>query len=309
MSRYIIRRCVQGLLVVLGVMAVVFVVTRLVGDPVRLMLPIDAPASARVELRKSLGLDASIPVQFVRYASHAVRGDFGNSLWQQRSALKIVAERLPNTIKLTALGMLIALLIAIPLGTIAALKPNAALDRVATTSSLFGLSMPGFWLGLMFILIFAVWLRWLPTSGTGDWKHLILPSLTLALPSAGKLTMLTRSSMIDELNRPWIKVARAKGMPVRRTVAVHALRNASVSIVTVAGWEMIRMLAGSTILVESVFAWPGTGLLALQAVQRNDLFLLQAIVLVVAVITVVLNIVIDLVYQVIDPRIRLAAHV
>ena len=309
MTRFVLRRCAQGLLVIVGVMAVVFVVTRKVGDPVRLMLPIDAPASARVELRHSLGLDASIPVQFGRYVSHAVRGDFGDSLWQHRSALKIVGEHLPNTVKLTALGMALALVISIPLGILAALKPNRILDRVATTSSLFGLSMPSFWLGLMLILIFSVWLRWLPTSGNGGFDHMILPAVTLAFPTAGKLTVLTRSAMIDELNRPWIKVARAKGLSTGRTVAVHALRNASVSVMTVAGWELIRMLAGATILVESVFAWPGTGLLALQAVDRHDLFLLQAIVLVVAVITVVLNIIIDVFYQLVDPRIRMVSHV
>lgn len=305
MGRFLIRRVLHGLVVIVGVTIIVFVATRMVGDPVTVMLPIDATAEQREALRADLGFDQPLVTQFTAYSSGLLTGDFGDSLWQRRSTIDIVMEKLPNTLRLTAAGMSLALLIALPIGILASLKPNKLLDRLVSTSSLVGLSVPQFWLGLLFILVFAVQLGWFPTSGIGSWRNMVLPALTLALPVAGRLAILVRSTMIDELNRQWVRVARAKGMPFIRTVGMHALRNAAVPVVTLAGWDLIRMLAGSTVIVEVVFAWPGVGQTALQAVEHSDLTLLQTIVFVVATITVVANILMDLVYKLLDPRVKL----
>lgn len=306
MGAFIARRLLQGLLVIVAVTVVVFFVTRMIHDPVNVMVPIDVEPEERARVAHDLGFDKPLIQQFGDYVGGVVQGDFGESFWQSRPTLEIVFEKLPNTLKLTAAGMFVALVLSIPLGVLAALRPNSFVDRSTSTASLIGLSAPQFWVGLLFILLFSVNLGWLPTGGIGGFKHLIMPALTIGLPTGGRLAMLMRSTMIDELNRPWVKVARSKGMPFRRVVGVHALRNALVPVITLGGWELIRMLAGATIIVESVFAWPGIGLTALQAVQRSDLLLLQAIVLVVATITVAINIAIDIVYKLVDPRITLA---
>jgi peptide/nickel transport system permease protein len=306
MGRFALRRVLQGLVVILGVTIIVFVVTRLIGDPVKVMLPVEATPEQREAFAKTIGFDRPILTQFISFVGDLVRLDFGDSLWQRRPALDIVFEHMPRTFQLVGAGMVLSLLISIPLGIIAALRPGSWLDRLTVTTSLLGLSVPQFWLGLMFIVIFAVNISWLPTSGSGSWRHLVLPSLTLALPAAGRLAMMVRSSMIDEINRQWVKTAKAKGMPFRRTVGLHALRNASVPIVTLAGWELIRALAGYTVVVETVFAWPGVGSLALQSIERQDLILLQAIVFSIAFLVVVINVAIDVIYKFIDPRIKLA---
>lgn len=305
MGRFVARRLAQGVVVILGVTIVVFVVTRLIGDPVRVMLPIEATAEQRATFEQQLGFDRPIPVQFVDFVGDLVTFDLGDSLWQRRSALDIVFENLPRTFQLVGAGMLVAVLLSIPLGVVAALRPGSVLDRVTVTSSLMGLSIPQFWLGLLLIIVFSVNLGWFPTSGTGTWKHLFLPAVTLGLPVAGRLAMMVRSSMIDELNTQYVKTSKAKGMPFRRTVGVHALRNASVPFVTLTGWELIRALAGYAVVVETVFAWPGVGFTALQAIQRQDLILLQAIVFVIAFLVVVVNIGVDILYKLIDPRIKL----
>lgn len=306
MGRFALRRVLQGLVVILGVTIVVFVVTRLIGDPVKVMLPVEATPEQRDVFARSIGFDRPILTQFFDFLGDLIRLDFGDSLWQRRPALDIVFEHMPRSFQLVGVGMLLSLLISVPLGIVAALRPGTWLDRLTVTTSLLGLSVPQFWLGLIFIVVFAVNLGWVPTSGSGTWKHMVLPSLTLALPAAGRLAMMVRSSMIDELNRQWVKTARAKGMPFRRTVGLHALRNAAVPIVTLAGWELIRALAGYTVIVETVFAWPGVGSLALQSIERQDLILLQAIVFSIAFLVVVINVAIDVIYKFIDPRIKLA---
>lgn len=306
MGRFLLNRLLQGAIVVVAVTIVVFVITRMVGDPVSVMLPIDASAEQREALAHQLGFDKSIPAQFADYVTDLARGDLGDSLWQRRPAVDVIVEKLPNTLRLTGAGMALALLMALPLGIAAALRPNSFIDRLASTTSLVGLSVPQFWLGLLLVLVFGVQLGIFPTSGLGGWRHLVLPAVTLALPTGGRLAMLVRSTMIDELNRPWVKVARTKGMPFRRTVGVHALRNAAVPVVTLAGWDLIRMLAGLTVIVEVVFAWPGIGQAALQAIEQKDLILLQAIVFVVATMTVIVNIVVDILYKFLDPRIKVA---
>ncbi len=306
MGRFVVRRLAQGVVVILGVTIVVFVVTRMIGDPVKVMLPIEATPEQRAAFAAEIGFDRPIHEQFVEFVGDLAVLDLGESLWQRRPALDIVMSHLPRTFQLVGAGMLLAVLFSVPLGVIAALRPGTWLDRLTVTSSLLGLSLPQFWLGLLLIVVFSVNLGWLPTSGTGSLRHLVLPAVTLALPVIGRLTMMVRSSMVEELNSQYVKTATAKGMPRRRVVSVHALRNAAVPFISLAGWETIRALAGYAVVVETVFAWPGVGNMALQAIERQDLVLLQAIVFVVAVMVVVLNIGIDVLYKWADPRIELA---
>jgi peptide/nickel transport system permease protein len=305
MGRFAVRRVAQGFLVIFGVTIMVFVFTRMVGDPVKVMLPLEASAQERAAFKHQLGLDRSIPLQFASYVGHLARGDLGTSLWQRRPAVDIVLEALPRTLELVLAAIALAVLLAIPLGVLAALRPGRALDRVAVVLSLAGLSIPQFWLALLLILVFAVRIRLFPTAGMGGPEHLVLPMLALAFPALGRIAMIVRSSMIDELNQQYVKTADAKGLPRRRIVGVHALRNASIPALTLTGWELIRALAGYSVVVEAVFAWPGIGLLANQALDQQDLILLQAIVFVVAVMVVLVNVAVDILYKAVDPRIKL----
>jgi peptide/nickel transport system permease protein len=217
---------------------------------------------------------------------------------------QIVLERLPMTLYLVVAGMALAIALSLPLGILAALKPGGMSDRVTVVLSLLGLSIPQFWLGLLLIIVFAVDLRWLPTSGSGDLRHMVLPAVTLALPAMARMVMVVRSSMMDELNAQYIKVAIAKGLPFRRVVGVHALRNITVPVMTLAGWEVIRALAGYSVVVETVFAWPGLGLAAVQAIERQDLILLQGIVFYVAIMVVIINLGLDVAQKFVDPRVK-----
>jgi peptide/nickel transport system permease protein len=209
------------------------------------------------------------------------------------------------TLYLVGAGMALAIALAIPLGILAALKPDGIADRTTVVLSLLGLSVPQFWLGLLLIILFAVDLRWLPTSGSGTLKHMVLPAVTLAVPAMTRMVMVVRSSMMDELNAQYIKVATAKGLPFRRVVGVHALRNVTVPVMTLGGWEVIRALAGYSVVVETVFAWPGLGLAAMQAIERQDLILLQGIVFYVAIMVVIINVGLDVAQKFVDPRVKL----
>lgn len=306
MGRFAARRIVQGLIVILGVTVVVFVVTRLVGDPVDVLLPLEATEEQRAAFEHELGFDRPILIQFGDYVGDVVRGDFGESIWQDRPAMEIVFEHLPRTFQLVIPAMALMVVLAVPLGVLAALRPGKLLDRITVVLSLAGLSIPQFWLGLLLIIVFAVELQWLPPLGFGSFENLILPMATLALPAVGRLAMIVRSSMIDELNQQYVKTAIAKGIPYPRVVAVHALRNAGIPAITLTGWETIRALAGYSVIVETVFQWPGLGFLAIQSIERQDLVLLQAIVFVVAVMVVIVNVAVDVLYKAIDPRIQLA---
>lgn len=306
MGRYILRRFFHGAMVVFGVTIIVFVVTRLVGDPVRLMLPLEATVEQRAAFERQLGLDRPIAVQFVEFLGNAARLDFGDSLWQHRPAMQIVFEKFPLTLGLALVGIGLAFVLAIPLGIYAALKPGGLSDRSTIFVSLIGLSVPQFWLGLLLIVVFAVNLRWLPTSGVGTIGHLIMPAITLALPALARMVMIVRSSMIDELNQQYVKTGLAKGIPFYRVVGMHALRNAALPVVTLSGWELIRAVAGYSVVVETVFAWPGLGLTAIQAIEREDLVLLQAVVFSVAISVVLINILMDVAYKLIDPRLKLS---
>ncbi|RDE08879.1 ABC transporter permease [Pelagibacterium lacus] len=305
MGSFIVRRLWHGLLVVFGVSLTVFVVTRLFGDPVSLMLPLSASAEQRLAFAQQIGLDQPLFVQFLRFLGDLATFDFGQSLWQRRPAIEVVFERLPMTLMLIGAGLGTAIVLSIPLGMIAALRPGGLVDRIIVSTGLLGLSMPQFWVGLLLIMVFAVQLRLLPTSGMGTPMHLILPAVTLALTPLARLTMLVRSSMIDELNQQYVRTVKAKGLPFSHILRVHTLRNILISFLTLTGWELISTLAGYTVVVETVFAWPGLGLTAVQAIQRGDLFLMQAIVFVIALLIVLINIVLDIIFKMIDPRIDL----
>lgn len=305
MGSFIVRRLWHGLLVVFGVSFTVFVVTRLFGDPVSLMLPLSASAEQRLAFAQQIGLDQPLFVQFLRFLGDLATFDFGQSLWQRRPAIEVVFERLPMTLMLIGAGLGAAIVLSIPLGMIAALRPGGIVDRIIVSTGLLGLSMPQFWVGLLLIMVFAVQLKLLPTSGMGTPMHLILPAVTLALTPLARLTMLVRSSMIDELNQQYVRTVKAKGLPFAHILRVHTLRNILISFLTLTGWELISTLAGYTVVVETVFAWPGLGLTAVQAIQRGDLFLMQAIVFVIALLIVLINIVLDIVFKMIDPRIDL----
>lgn len=306
MGRFVLRRVTQGIVVVFLVTVVVFVATRMVGDPVKVLLPFEATKAQRATFSHHLGFDRPIGVQFGHYLGQLVRGNFGTSLLQDRPTISIMAERLPATIELVFTGIGLAILLAVPLGVLAALRPGGLLDRVSVTVSLLGLSVPQFFLGILLILGFAVEVKIFPAAGRGGLSHLVLPAVALALPAIGRLTMISRSSMIDELSQPYVQTARAKGLPALRVVGLHALRNASIPVLTLSSWELIRSLAGYSVVVETVFAWPGIGYLAFQSIQNGDLFLLQTIVLVVAAMVVVINVVTDIVYRTVDPRVKLA---
>jgi len=306
MGRYLLGRLGQGLIVVVGVTVVVFVATRMIGDPVNFILPLSASQEQRDRLRADLGFDEPILQQFFSYLNDLLHFDFGTSTkFTNEDTMDVVLRFLPKTLQLVAAGMLLAFVVSLVLGMIAATRPGKFTDKALVTLSLAGLSAPQFFLAQLLIVLFSVELGWVDI-GPGPWTHLILPAIALALPAIGRLSMVVRSSMIDELNSQYVKAARAKGVARHRIVAVHALRNAAIPFVTLGGWELIRALAGFTVVVEGVFGINGLGSLAILAIRERDFFLIQTIVLVVAVMVVAINIVIDVVYKLVDPRVKLS---
>ena len=304
MIQFIIRRLIYSVAVIVGVSVFVFVITHMLGDPARMMLPLESSPAEVEAFRDAMGFNDPILTQFWTFAKNAARLDFGDSIWQREPAMQLVMERLPKTMQLVAIATVLSLVIAIPLGVLASLRPRSLLDRVCTVGSLVGVSLPDFWLGLILILIFAVQWHVFFTSGYGGVRYLVLPAITLAARSIGQITLITRSAMIDELSQQYMITARGKGLSERAAVVNHALRNATIPIITLSGWQIARMVSGLTVAVETVFAWPGIGLLAIQAIQRRDLPLIQADVFVVALVVVVLNLVLDVAYGLFDPRIR-----
>lgn len=305
MLRFLLRRAARGAIVISGVTLVVFVTTRVISDPAKRILPYEASQEQYEAMRASLGYDRGLLTQFWEFLHDVVVFDFGNSLWQREPALGLVMERVPRTLGLVLISLGLAMLLAVPMGILASLRPGSKTDQGAVVTSLLGLSIPQFWLGLLLIYLFAVQLGWFPTSGQGSIKQMVLPAFALALPAAGRITQMTRSAMIDELSQSYVTTATAKGMPRGYIIRRHVLRNASVPVVTLTGWELVRALAGYTIVVETVFAWPGVGYLAIQAVDRQDIPLIQAVVFLVAVVVVVVNFLMDVLYLRIDPRISM----
>ena len=301
--RYLARRLFHSIFVVVGVIMVVFLVMHMIGDPARLMLRPEATQEQYLALHRQLGLDDPLYIQFGRFLSGLMRGDFGDSLWQRVPALPLVLQRLPATIYLTAVTVTMALPTALVLGVLAALKPRAALDRVITVLSLGGVSTADFWLGLMLILLFAVRLDWLPTSGFGGPQFVVLPALALAFRPVGRISLLTRSTVLDELSKAYVTTARAKGISERIVLFYHTLKNAAIPIITLAADEMAALLNGA-VVIETVFAWPGIGILLIQAIEHRDFPVVQAAVFVIALMVVALNLIVDLTYSIIDPRVR-----
>ena len=267
------------------------------------MVGVEASEERVQQVRDQLGLNDSLALQYVRFAVRAVRLDFGDSFWQKTPTLPLVLERLPATFRLTAAAFLLAAPLGILLGAAAALRPHTFLDRIINILSLGGVSMVDFWMALMLILVFAVQFGWFKTSGYGGFAYMALPALTLCYSPLGRISQITRSAMLDEMNQPHITVARAKGLAERRIVFVHALKNAAIPVVTISG-DMLSSMLNGAILVETVFAWPGIGLLTLQALQRRDLPLVEATVFVVACMVIIVNLLVDLSYVYLNPRIR-----
>jgi ABC-type dipeptide/oligopeptide/nickel transport system permease component len=300
---YLLRRLWQSLLVLFGVSVVVFLILHLTGDPAGLLLPPDATAEDIARFRTAMGFDDPVPVQYLRFLKGAVRGDFGESLRHGEPAMGLVVERLPATFQLSGAALLIALCLAIPAGIVSAVKRNTAVDYISTVVALLGQAMPTFWLGIMLILVFSVRLNWLPSSGRGTLEHLILPAITLGLFTTARITRLTRSGMLEVLGQDYIRTARAKGVGEPPVVWKHALKNASIPIVTIVGIELGTLLGGS-VITETIFAWPGVGRLSVQAIFNRDYPVVQSAVFLLASTFVIVNFLVDVVYTYLDPRIR-----
>jgi peptide/nickel transport system permease protein len=280
-------------------------VTHLIGDPARLMLRPEATEEQIQAVRVRLGLNDPLGVQFSRFLGNVARGDFGDSIWQRVPAMSVVLERLPKTLYLTSVTLLLALPLAIALGIISAIRPRSLLDRAATVFALTGVSTADFWLGLMLILVFAVYLQVLPTSGFGGVEFVILPALALSVRPLGRVSQLVRSTMVDQLHQGYVTTARAKGLSERVVIVLHTLKNAAIPILTLIGDEAAALLNGA-VVIETIFGWPGLGQLLIQAIERRDLPLIEASVVVIAAMIVAVNLLIDLAYTVLDPRVRYA---
>jgi peptide/nickel transport system permease protein len=304
MRTFLIRRLLQSLVVLLGVSFVVFFILFLTGDPALVLLPPEASAEDIREFRERMGFDDPFLVQYGRFLAGALRGNFGESIRHGEPAFSLVVERMPATFELAGSALLIALCLSIPAGILSAVRRNSALDYVSTVVALLGHSMPTFWLGIMLILLFSVQLQWLPSSGRGELRHLILPAITLGLFTTARITRLTRSGMLEVLSQDFIRTARAKGVSDPPVVWKHALKNAAIPIVTIVGIELGTLLGGS-VITETIFAWPGVGRLSVQAIYNRDYPVVQAAVFLLATTFVLVNLFVDLVYTYLDPRIRL----
>jgi peptide/nickel transport system permease protein len=303
--RFVVRRLLQTVFVLVGVSFLSFGVLFVSGDPALQMVGPDATAEQIEDLRHQMGFDRPWPIQYLDFMSKAVRGDFGVSIRNRQPAFDLVKERLPATLQLSGAALAIALVVALPVGIFSATHHNTAYDSLAMLGALLGQSIPVFWLGLMLILVFGVNLRWLPISGYGEPQHLLLPALTLGTYSMARNARLVRSSMLEVLGLDFVRTARAKGLTSLAVNLRHALKNALLPVITVVGLEF-GLLLGGAIVVETIFAWPGVGRLMLNAIQGKDYPLVEAAVITLALVFVVLNLLVDLAYAYLDPRIRLA---
>jgi len=304
MRNYLISQLIQLFVVVIGISIITFTLMRLTGDPLTVMLPLDATEDQRTALRHRLGLDQPLAVQYFHYASNVVRGDFEKSLFARQPALELVMQRLPATLQLGAAGLLFALAVAIPLGMASAIWRRTWLDSVAGVLAVSGQAVPIYWLGLMLIVLFAVRLHWLPSSGYGEWTHLVLPAITLGIFLIPVTMRLVRSEMITVLSQDYIKVSRAKGLSERTVLFKHALRNVAIPVITSVGVQAAQLMGGS-VITETVFAWPGVASLLVSSIFNRDFPVVQATVFILSVSIVVINMLADLFVVVVDPRIRM----
>jgi peptide/nickel transport system permease protein len=300
--RWFAGRVVFGFTAVLVVMSAVFFVTRSTSNPARRMLPIGSSQEQIDALNAKLGLNDPLLVQYQHLLGDLFRLDLGDSIWEHRSALEVAIDRLPLTFTLVGLAFLISVVVFVPLGILASLRPGSILDRAVTALSLAGLSAPQFWLGAMLVLVFAVNLAWFPTSGSGSMKHAILPAVTLAFTMGGRLAQVTRTSFLDQAGSPYVTMARAKGFSTGYILRKHVFRNALLPILTIASWDTARAITGHAVVVEVVFAWPGFGRLIIDSVQRQDFPVIQACVFVGAVLIVFINTVTDVLNRIVEPR-------
>lgn len=314
--RPFLRRLVHSIILLFFVLTFVFLAGRMIGDPALNILGPSATEKALDTLRENMGLNDPIWKQYLNFLKDVAGGDFGVSyrygLTQMPAedlrgggyeVMPIVLSRLPATFALAGVAISIAGILALLLGTSAAMRPRSVIDRLVNVTSLAGVSIVQFWLGIMLIVFFAVQLGWLPTSGYGSWQHVLLPAITLSARAMGRLAQVVRSSMLDELSKPYIVAAKAKGLPKVRLVYIHALKNAAIPVVTLLGTELSSLLTG-TILVETVFAWPGIGLLLIEALTRRDLPMVQAGIFTIAVLVILINLCVDIAYTFLNPKVR-----
>lgn len=302
MLRYFLGRLGQTVLVLICISMVSFVFLRLTGDPAGLVLPQDATMDQMAAMRIQMGLDKALPMQYLQYLGHVLQGDLGRSIYSQEPVTGLIMERMPATMELAVVSMLAALAVAVPIGIVSALYRGTLMDNASMFFALVGISMPHFWLGIMLVMLFSVGLGWLPTSGRGGWQHMILPATTLGLSLVALFARLVRSSMLEVLGQDYVRTARAKGASQLAVVGKHALRNALIPIVTVIGMQF-GLLLGGTVIIETVFAWPGVGRLIVQAVMDRDYPVVQAAVMFLAAIFVLVNLVVDMLYIWLDPAI------
>ena len=303
MIRFIIRRLVLLLPLLFGASVLVFVTMRLIpGDPARLALGAEATEDQIQLMRRQWGLDQPLPVQYVYWISHALQGDWGRSTVSRVPASEEIANRLPATLRLAALSIVIATVLGVGFGLLAAIRHNSWLDRLSMVMALLGICTPSFWLGLMLILVFSVWLGWLPSFGQGGLDHLVLPSLTLGAAAAALIARVTRSSLLEVLGADYLKTARAKGLTEQLVITRHALKNAFIPVLTLLGLELGGLLTGA-IVTETVFAYPGIGLLLINSIGNRDFPIIQPALLLFALQFVLVNLLVDVLYAVVDPRI------
>jgi peptide/nickel transport system permease protein len=305
MGRFLAGRLLQAVAVLWGVSTIVFVIVRFSGDPVALMVPQGTPADVIAQMRHTLGFDLPLHVQYLRFLAGLARGDLGTSYVQDTLALPLVLQRLPYTIELTVAAFGLALAVGLPLGVAAGIRRGGAFDRLALPLILIGQAMPSFWTGLLLILIVSVRWHLLPSSGSGTLPTLVLPSITLAWLSLATIARMSRSAVLEEAGRDYVRTAHAKGVSPRRVVVAHLLRNAAIPILTIAALDIANLLGGA-VITETIFAWPGIGRLAVEAILSRDYTVVQAVVIVGTAVFILTNLVTDVLYGFLDPRIELA---
>ena len=304
MGQFIIRRTCYSIITLFILSLTIFTVVRLTGDPVTLMAEPGVRPEDLARIRTQWGLDRPWPVQYLSFVKNIFTGELGKSFNYRMPVSQLYFQRLPNSLELAFAATLVSLLIGVPAGLISAVRVNSWWDNLGKVVALLGLAIPNFWLGLVLILVFAVWLGWLPTSGQGDWRHLIMPAVALGWYFAAALLRLTRSSMLEVLRSEYIKLARLKGLPEYVVIAMHGFKNALVPVFTLAGINLVVMV-NAAVIIEVIFAWPGIGRLLFEGIFQRDFPLVQGVVVLAGVMIVVVNLIVDILYAYIDPRIRL----
>jgi ABC-type dipeptide/oligopeptide/nickel transport system permease component len=304
MGQFIVRRTIYSLITLFILSLTIFTVVRMTGDPVTFLAEPGARAEDLQRIRVEWGLDRPLPLQYFSFVENVFTGKLGNSFNYEMPVSTLYFQRLPNSLELGFAATLVSIFIGIPAGLISAVKVNSAWDNAGKAIALFGLAVPGFWLGLVMILVFSVWLRWLPTSGQGGWKNLIMPAVALGWYFAASLLRLTRSSMLEVMRSEYIKLARLKGLPAYVVIAMHAFKNALIPVLTLAGVNLVIMI-NAAVIIEVIFAWPGIGRLLYEGIFQRDFPLVQGVVMEAGIMIVVINLLVDCLYAYIDPRIRL----